>query len=81
MDLPDYWLPRPAVSTSPALRDQFDEVLDRALAAGPDRPVAKLIVGPDDFPFLHDIHGHDDNELVARATADPDGFPWHNPVS
>ena len=218
MDLPAYWLPRPVVPTSPALRAEFDEVLDRAIAAGPDRPidyrvdapkwqflchaadraehvlhgsgdpgiteftprtpddptafggrhavfaaadgvwpifyavldrarvplmcngcvrsggearyyfsisapalalqpwrtgtvyllpaatfeleppkgairsvqaaspvpvrpVAKLTVGPDDFPFRHAVHGHVDEELAARVAADPDGFPWHEPAS
>lgn len=45
----------------------------------PVRPAAKLTVGPQDFPYLDHIHGHDDAELTARATADPDGFPWHYP--
>jgi hypothetical protein len=39
-------------------------------------PIAKLRVGPDDFPFLTQIRGHDDQKLVARALADPNGFPW-----
>lgn len=219
MELPGYWLPRPTAPTSAALRDQFDEVLDSALAAGPDRPadyrldapkwqflchvadrvdyvlhgsgnpgiseftpgrprdltefggrlavfaavdgvwpmfyavldrdrvplsmcngcvkagdetryyfsisapaleqrpwrtgtvyllpsatfdlesakgeirsaqaaspvsvrpLAKFTVAPDDFPFLGDVHGHEDEELAARAAADPDGFPWHVTVS
>jgi hypothetical protein len=50
-------------------------------AAGPVpvRPVAKFTVTPADFPFLHDVHGHDDEALTARALADPHGFPWHVP--
>jgi len=39
-------------------------------------PIAKLTVHPDDFPFLHQVHGHDDALINARAAADPDGFPW-----
>ncbi len=39
-------------------------------------PVAKLTVQPEDFPFLHQVHGHDDQVIDARAAADPDGFPW-----
>jgi hypothetical protein len=39
-------------------------------------PLGKLRVGPDDFPFLSQIHGHDDEKLVKLATAHPDGFPW-----
>lgn len=53
----------------------------QAASPTPVRPVAKLTVGPDDFPFLHHVHGHDDARLTALAAADPDGFPWHDPVS
>ncbi|MGB8214953.1 MAG: hypothetical protein WCE68_15500 [Anaerolineales bacterium] len=40
------------------------------------RPVAKLRVGPHDFPFLAQVHGHDDKKLVQLAMSDPNGFPW-----
>lgn len=43
----------------------------------PVTPVAKLAVRPEDFPFLDQIRGHDDERVWARAAADPDGFPWH----
>lgn len=39
-------------------------------------PLARLLVGPEDFPFLSSIHGHNDEKLVAMAMADPDGYPW-----
>jgi hypothetical protein len=39
-------------------------------------PLGRLQVGPDDFPFLSQIHGHNDEKLVQLATAHPDGFPW-----
>lgn len=39
-------------------------------------PLARLRVGPQDFPFLSSIHGHNDEKLVAMAMADPDGYPW-----
>lgn len=42
----------------------------------PVRPVAKLRVGPQDFPFLAQIHGHNDDKLVQLAMADPNGYPW-----
>jgi len=42
----------------------------------PADPVGKLQVGPDDFPFLAQIHGHNDEKLVELARADPSGFPW-----
>lgn len=40
------------------------------------RPIARITVSPDDFPFLERIRGHDDEAVLARAKADPDGFPW-----
>ncbi|MFI7122762.1 hypothetical protein [Amycolatopsis sp. NPDC049868] len=51
----------------------------QAASPVPVRPVAKLTVRPEDFPFLGDVHGHVDAELLARAAAAPDGFPWHEP--
>jgi hypothetical protein len=42
----------------------------------PIRPIAKLRVTPQDFPFLAQIHGHDDEKLAQLAAADPNGFPW-----
>jgi hypothetical protein len=54
-----------------------------AQAASPTAvtPLAKLTVRPEDFPFLDSVHGHDDHELNARATADPQGFPWFTGLS
>jgi hypothetical protein len=40
-------------------------------------PVARLVVGPQDFPFLDQIHGHDDEKVAQLYQTDPDGFPWH----
>jgi hypothetical protein len=42
------------------------------------RPLGRLAVTPDDFPFLDNVHGHDQETIVARAAADPDGFPWRD---
>lgn len=42
----------------------------------PVKPVAKLSVGLQDFPFLEQIHGHDNEKLVQLAAQDPGGFPW-----
>jgi len=39
-------------------------------------PVAKLMVGAQDFPFLSNIHGHNNDKLYQLATADPNGYPW-----
>jgi hypothetical protein len=40
------------------------------------RPLAKLAVGPDDFPFLSQIVPHDPQVIRERALSDPEGFPW-----
>jgi hypothetical protein len=42
----------------------------------PVKPLARLAVRPDDFPFLSHIHPHDPAVIRERARADPDGFPW-----
>jgi len=42
----------------------------------PVRPLAKLRVRPTDFPFLERVRGHDDVQVMARAKANPYGFPW-----
>ncbi len=42
----------------------------------PVRPLAKLAIEPDDFPFLHQIRRHDPATIRERALADPEGFPW-----
>jgi hypothetical protein len=42
----------------------------------PVTPLMKLSIGPEDFPLLDHIRGHDDESTFARARADPDGFPW-----
>jgi len=46
------------------------------ISPSPVKPVAKLSVGPQDFPFLEQIHGHDNKKLVQLAAQDPGGFPW-----
>jgi hypothetical protein len=40
------------------------------------QPLAKLAIGPEDFPLLDQLRGHDDAATMARIKADPDGFPW-----
>jgi hypothetical protein len=40
------------------------------------RPLARLQVEPDDFPFLDKLRGHDPQRVTERAARDPAGFPW-----
>jgi len=42
----------------------------------PVKPLARLAVEPDDFPFLTDIRGHDDARLHEYGQAMQSGSPW-----
>ncbi|HVY51459.1 MAG TPA: hypothetical protein VHA07_07830 [Devosia sp.] len=42
----------------------------------PVRPIARIEVGPEDFPLLAQLRGHDDATVFPRARSNPDGFPW-----
>jgi hypothetical protein len=39
------------------------------------KPIAKVLVEPQDFPFLDQIHGHNNDKLVELYTSKPDVFP------
>ncbi|WP_034271604.1 hypothetical protein [Actinospica robiniae] len=58
-----------------AVGDAYAHVAQAACPV-PVKPLAKLAVGPEDFPFLAEIRGHRDEQLQARIAADPGGFPW-----
>ena len=45
----------------------------------PLQPLAKLTVMPEDFPFLSQIRGHDDERLEEYANALQTGAPWPEP--
>lgn len=53
----------------------------QAASTAPVTPLAKLVVEPADFPFLREIRVHDPDVVMARAAADPDGFPWFDEPS
>jgi hypothetical protein len=40
------------------------------------KPLARLAVGPEDFPLLSKIYPHDPKVISTRAAQDPEGFPW-----
>jgi hypothetical protein len=72
-----YILPRENFEREPAQHMLGAEIVfPHWISAKPARPVAKLLVEPQDFPFLAQIHGHDDEKLSQLAAADPHGFPW-----
>ncbi len=72
-----YLLPRSTFSTQPALAFRSYQVHIAQLASlEAVQPLAKLTVTPDDFPFLGQIRGHDDQRLQEYATALQTGAPW-----
>ena len=53
-----------------------DVIFPHWVSSLPASPVARLQVKPEDFPFLNQVHGHDDEKLSQLSAADPGGFPW-----
>jgi hypothetical protein len=45
-------------------------------SAVPVKPLARLQVTPEDFPFLAQMVPHDPSTVQERARANPGGFPW-----
>jgi hypothetical protein len=72
-----YILPRENFQQEPAQQMMGAEIIfPHWISAQPANPVAKILVQSQDFPFLAEVHGHDDEKLSALAAADPNGFPW-----
>jgi hypothetical protein len=72
-----YILPRQSFEREATQQMQGIEIVfPHWISPLPVDPVARLQVGPQDFPFLAQIHGHNDEKLVHLAMADPNGFPW-----
>jgi hypothetical protein len=72
-----YLLPRSTFMTQPPLAFGPNQVHIAQLASlEPVEPLAKLMVTPEDFPFLMQIRGHDDQRLQEYATALQTGAPW-----
>jgi len=76
-----YLLPRRTFIVQPPIPFGPNEVHIAQLASfEPVQPLAKLMVTPDDFPFLKQIRGHDDERLQEYATALQTGAPWPSSV-
>jgi hypothetical protein len=74
-----YLLPRDTFELQPRLEYRGHEIaVAQWASAVAVKPLARLRVGPEDFPFLDRIVAHDPAVLRERARADPDGFPWHD---
>ena len=72
-----YILEREKFEQEPAQQMQGVEIIfPHWISTQPARPLAKLLVQPNDFPFLAKVHGHDDEKLSQLAAVDPNGFPW-----
>jgi hypothetical protein len=72
-----YLLPEETFVNQPALRFGPYEVRVPQLASlVPVRPMARLEVAPEDFPFLKDIRGLDDARLAEYGQAMQTGAPW-----
>lgn len=72
-----YLLPRDIFTPQPTLSFGPYEVHIAQLASHlPVEPLAKLMITPEDFPFLGQIRGHDDRRLQEYATALQTGAPW-----
>ncbi len=72
-----YILPAATFEQQPRTHFHGIEIeLTQWASRAPVRPLARLAVQPQDFPFLAQIRGHDMAEVERRAAADPHGFPW-----
>lgn len=72
-----YLLPRQGFEQqSPLPTRQGDLHISQWASLAPVKPLAKITVSAEDFPFLGQIRGHDDAVVWERAAADPEGFPW-----
>ena len=72
-----YLLPRQTFVAQPPVPFHDSQVqIAQLVSLVSVQPLAKLTVMPNDFPFLNEIRGHDDQRLQAYATAMQTGAPW-----
>lgn len=72
-----YILPNSTFEREPAQQMMGAEItFPHWISTQPARPFAKLGVEPQEFPFLAQVHGHDDEKLTQLVAANPNGFPW-----
>lgn len=70
-----YIFPRQSFKQETSQQAQGVEIVfPHWISPQPTQLVAKLIVEPDDFPFLEKIHGHNDENLTHFASANPNDF-------
>lgn len=72
-----YLLPRSSFITQlPMAFGSYQAHFAQLASFEPVQPLAKLTITPEDFPFLQQIRGHDDERLQEYATALQTGAPW-----
>ena len=72
-----YILPRQTFEQeAPQKVQEVEIVFPHWISQVTSKPRARLRVAPQDFPFLAQVHGHNDEKLSKIAMDDPDGFPW-----
>jgi hypothetical protein len=72
-----YLLPRSTfITQSPMEFGPYQVNIAQLASFEPVQPLAKLTVTPQDFPFLAQIRGHDDERIQEYATALQTGAPW-----
>jgi hypothetical protein len=72
-----YLLPRRTFTVqSPMAFGSYQVHIAQLASFEPVQPLAKLTITPEDFPFLQQIRGHDDQRLQEYATALQTGAPW-----
>jgi hypothetical protein len=76
-----YLLPRSTfITQSPMAFGSYQVHFAQLASFEPVQPLAKLTITPEDFPFLLQIRGHDDERLQEYATALQTGSPWPSDV-
>ena len=75
-----YVLPRDSfVQQAPMRLGDVEAHIPHLASFEPVRPLARVRVAPEDFPFLDQVRGLDDDRLEAYATAMQTGGPWPEP--
>lgn len=72
-----YVLPKGSfVQNPPGDYGEYELVIEQWASPVAVKPLAKIRVGPEDFPLLGDVYGHDMAALMEKARSNPGGFPW-----
>ncbi len=72
-----YFLPRESFEQQPVMEYGGKRMsISQWASPEPVVPLARIEVGPEDFPLLEAIRGHDYEQVMVRARANPNGFPW-----